>query len=231
MKTSLIILFKNELEYATLTMRTVHDFLTEHQIDFELIAVDDSTDGTWELLNAFARTHNNVTVLQGDKPSGYGKAVTKGLTAARGDILIPFNGDMSDSLDNVLSYIRLIQNGYDMVFGSRFMSGAEVIDSPMVKERISQLSNRFLEILFHADCSDLTNSFKAYRRAVIAEVHPVSEGYHISMEIALKAIMRGYRYTTIPVNWTGRQYGRSKMSLLKVIPKYLSTALKIRYLY
>jgi dolichol-phosphate mannosyltransferase len=229
MKTSLIIPFKNEVEYAKTTMSTVYGYLSEREIDFELVAVDDSTDGTWEILQSFAGLQQNVVAVRGGNPPGYGKALQKGFRVATGDILIPFNGDLSDSLDDVISYIRLIEYGYDMVFGSRFMAGAKVTDSTAVKSVVSQLGNAFFQILFHTNCSDITNSFKAYRRKVLEEINPTANGYNIVIEIALKGILKKYKYTTIPVTWSGRKYGRSKMSMIKSISTYLSTAIRIRF--
>lgn len=230
MKTSLIIPFKNEAAYADLTMEKAYAYLSEHDIDFELVAVDDSTDETWEILKSFEHLHHNVVVVKGGNPPGYGKALKKGFSVATGDILIPFNGDLSDSLDDVLAYIKLIENGHEMVFGSRFMAGAKITDSTAVKGWLSQLGNSFLQLLFLTKCSDITNSFKAYRRRVLEEIQPTADGYNIGMEIALKGLLKRYKYTTIPVAWSGRKYGRSKMSILKSIPTYLSTALRVRLL-
>lgn len=230
MKTSLIILFKNEVEYAEITMQSIYTYLSEHNIDFELIAVDDSVDGTWEVLKSFEQLHDRVLVVKGSEPAGYGKALRKGVSVASGDIIIPFNGDLSDSLDDVISYIQLIEAGNEMVFGSRFMQGAQIVDSKMSKHLVSRIANTFLQLLFFTPCSDITNSFKAYRRTVLEGIKLSANGYEIGMEIALKSILRQYKYTTIPISWQGRKYGRSKMSVLKVIPTYLITAFKIRLL-
>ncbi|NEO13851.1 MULTISPECIES: glycosyltransferase family 2 protein [unclassified Moorena] len=230
MKTSLIIPFKNEAAYVEMTMRKAYAYLSKRDIDFELVAVDDSTDGTWEILKSFEKSHQNVVAVKGGNPPGYGKALRKGFSVATGDILIPFNGDLSDSLDDVLSYIQLIENGNDMVFGSRFMAGAKITESTAVKGFLSQFGNSFLQWIFRTNCSDITNSFKAYRRLVLKEIKPTADGYNIGMEMALKGIIKKYRYTTIPVAWSGRKYGRSKMSIIKSIPTYLSTALRVRLL-
>lgn len=229
MKTSLIIPFKNESGYADMTMQKVYTYLSTHQIDFEIIAVDDSSDETWDILQAFEKSHENVVLIKGDDPPGYGKALKKGFSTATGDILIPFNGDLSDSLDDVVSYIQLIETGNEMVFGSRFMAGANVTDSTAVKGLISRLGNLFLQQLFQVRCSDITNSFKAYRRTVLEEIHPIADGYHIGMEIALKGLSKDYSYTTIPIAWSGRKYGRSKMSIMQSLPTYISTALSIKF--
>jgi len=231
MKTSLIIPFKNEVEYAEMTMSTAHTYLSEREIDFELVAVDDSSDGTWEILQSYEKLHPNVVAVKGGDPPGYGKALQTGFRVAKGEILVPFNGDLSDSLADVIAYIRLIEDGYEMVFGSRFMVGANVTDATAVKGALSRLGNGFLQVLYQTNCSDVTNSFKAYRRKVLEEIEPNTNGYNIGMEIALKGIRKQYKYTTIPVAWAGRKYGRSKMSMMKSIPTYLSTALRIRFFH
>ncbi len=230
MKTSLIIPFKNEKAYAALTIKTVHDYLSQQAIDFEIIAVDDSHDGTWDILQALTDNYANMRLLKGGQPAGYGRALQSGFKSATGDIIIPFNGDLSDSLDDVSTYIRLIEKeGYSMVFGSRFMHGAKIKEATLIKNSISWLANKFLQILFATPCSDVTNSFKAYRKEVLQTLKPSATGYAIGMELALKGIMKPYRYTTIPITWSNRLYGRSKMSILKVIPSYLWMAIKIRF--
>lgn len=231
MKTSLIIPFKNELEYATITMEKAYSYLSNKALDFELIAVDDSTDGTWETLELFVKKHPNTRVIKGGTPPGYGKALRKGFEMATGDILISFNGDMCDSLDDVYSYIHHIESGYDMVFGSRYMAGGKIIDHPSLKVLFSKIGNGFLAFLFGVRCTDITNTFKAYRRKVIEDVNPQSDGYDLGLELALKAVIKGYKYTTIPVIWYAREYGVSKMSVLKSLKTHLFTGLKIRLTY
>nr|VFJ67850.1 MAG: dolichol-phosphate mannosyltransferase/hypothetical protein [Candidatus Kentron sp. FW] len=231
MKISLIIPFRNEAAYAREAIITVYAYLSERHIEFELIAIDDSTDGTYEILQSLAGFFPNIIVARGENPPGYGKALRKGFEIAAGEIIVPFNGDLSDSLDDLLSYIGLMEEGYDMVFGSRFMAGAEVIGQDAMKGLISRLGNRFLQWLFRTDCSDITNSFKAYRRAVLEEIEPTADGSNIVIEIALKGILGHYKYTTIPVSWSGRKYGRSKVSVIKSIPTYLGTAIRIHLFY
>jgi dolichol-phosphate mannosyltransferase len=231
MKTSLIIPFKNEKEYAELTMQTAYADMVGKGLDFELIAVDDSSDGTWEILEQFQRTHNNIIVIKGGNPPGYGKALRKGFSAATGDILIPFNGDLCDSLEDVDSYIKLINDGYDMVFGSRYMEGGKILGHPTAKVYLSRAGNAFLQWMFNAKCTDFTNTFKAYRREVVDAVSPQADGYDLGLELALKGIIKGYKYTTIPVVWSDRQYGISKMSILKSMLTHLKTGIKIRLTY
>ena len=205
--------------------------MSEKNLDFELIAVDDSSDGTWEILKLFQESHENIVVIKGGNPPGYGKALRQGFGAASGDILIPFNGDLCDSLDDVMSYIQLIEDGYDMVFGSRYMEGGKILDHPSAKVHLSRAGNTFFRLIFNAKCSDITNTFKAYRREVLDVVNPQADGYDLGLELALKGIVKGYRYTTIPVIWSARQYGTSKMSILKSMLSHLKTGLSIRFTY
>lgn len=229
MKISLIIPFKDEREYAELTMSTAYRYMEERGRDVELVAVDDSTDGTWEILKEFQNSHQNVVVIKGGDPPQYGKALRAGFKAATGDIIIPFNGDLCDSLDDVTSYVEHIESGYDMMFGSRYMRGGKILDHPSAKVLLSRTGNLFIQSLFGVKCNDMTNTFKAYRREVLEEVDPQADGYELGLETALKAFKKGYKYKTIPVIWTGRQYGVSKMAIANSLVTHLKTALKIRF--
>lgn len=229
MKTSLIIPFKNEEEYAQLTLEGIHSFLTKKQVDFEIIAVDDSTDSTWDIIQSFQKAHEHVQSAKGGSPGGYGTALKTGFGIARGDIIIPFNGDFCDSPDDVLTYIELISNGYDMVFGSRFIRGARIAGAPLGKKRLSRWGNGLIKLLFGLKCNDITNSFKAYRKDVWSEVQPTAHDTSMVVELALKSIIAGYSYTTMPLTWTGRKFGESKMAVFRVIPRYLSLIYDIRF--
>ena len=232
MKASLIVLFKDEVDYAEKTIVALHTTLFNEKIDFEIIAVDDSTDGTWEVLNTLQSRYPNMLIVKGaskDGDSGYGKALKKGFSVASGDIIIPFNGDLSDAPKDALTYISFMKKGYDMVVGSRFMQGAAITNCPLVKGFISRLGNQLLQILFHTRCSDITNSFKAYKKEILDKTDMTENGYSINMEIALSIIKKKHNYTCIPVNWSGRKYGVSKMDLLRTIPSYLKTAIRVRF--
>jgi dolichol-phosphate mannosyltransferase len=226
---SLIIPFKNENEYVKTVIGTVHKYLTKKGVDFEIIAVDDSTDGTWEILRGLQKKYSNFRAVQGWKPAGYGKAIRKGFKMARGKIVVPFNGDMCDSLDDIMRYVKIINGGYDMAFGSRYMPGAKVVNYPRFKKIFSILTNLFIMFAFRVNCSDITQSFKAYRKEVVDDIKPVSDGYEISLEVALRAIRKGYKYKTIPIGWVGRKSGVSKMNLRKSAPLYFNIVMKLLF--
>jgi len=225
---SIIVPFKNEKEYAREVVSTIHNYLSSKKVDFEIIAVDDSTDETWDILKILKREYKKFKAVRGWKPPGYGKAIRKGFETAKGDVLIPFNGDMCDSLDDAMKYIKIIQDeGYDMAFGSRYMKGGKTINYPSNKVIVSKLGNLFLRILFGIKCSDVTNTFKGFSRKAIKIINPKADSYEIGLELALKGIKKGLTYKTIPISWTGRKYGVSKMKILKSIKMHFIMSIKI----
>ncbi len=225
---SLIVPFRNEKEYAKEVISTIYTYFSDKKIDFEIIAIDDSTDETWDILKSLEKKYKNFKAVQGDKPPGYGKAIRKGFNTAKGDVLIPFNGDMCDSLDDAMKYYRIIkEEGYDMAFGSRYMKGGRVINYPSNKVLVSKLGNLFLRILFGIKCSDVTNTFKGFSRKSLQVIKPKADSFEIGLELALKGVKKGLSYRTIPISWTGRKYGVSKMKILKSIQRHLITSLKI----
>ena len=82
--------------------------------------------------------------------------------------------DGSDSPDDLVAFYRKLQEGYDCVFGSRFMRGARVVDYPWPKLVMNRLANFFIRVLFWSGYNDITNAFKLYRRSVIAGLQPSS---------------------------------------------------------
>ncbi len=225
---SLIVPFRNEKEYAKEVISSIYDYLSDKKIDFEVIAVDDSTDETWDILKSLEKKYKKFKAVQGDKPPGYGKAIRKGFAMAKGDVMIPFNGDMCDSLDDAMKYIKIIkEEGYDMAFGSRYMEGGKVINYPSNKVMVSKLGNLFLRVIFGIKCSDVTNTFKGFSRKSIQVINPKGDSYEIGLELALKGVKKGLTYKTIPISWTGRKYGVSKMKILKSIQRHFITSMKI----
>ena len=227
---SLIVPFRNEKEYAKEVILAIYDYFSGKKIDFEVIAVDDSTDETWDILKSLEKKYKNFKAVQGDKPPGYGKAIRKGFDRAKGNVLLPFNGDMCDSLDDAVRYLKIIKDeGYDMAFGSRYMKGGKVINYPSNKILVSKLGNLFLKVLFGIKCSDVTNTFKGFSRKSLQVIKPQADSYEIGLELALKGVKKGLTYKTIPISWTGRKFGVSKMKILKSVKRHFIMSMKILF--
>lgn len=161
-------------------------------------------------------------------PNGFGFAVRCGLENFGGDAVAIVMADGSDTPEDIVDYYCRLQEGYDCVFGSRFMAGGKVIDYPLHKLVVNRLANLFIQILFGIKYNDVTNAFKAYRREVIDGTSPLlSHHFNLTVEMPLKAITRGYSYTTIPITWRNRTTGVSKLKLKEMGSRYLFIVLYV----
>jgi dolichol-phosphate mannosyltransferase len=154
--------------------------------------------------------------------------VRAGLEAFTGDAVAIVMADGSDDPEDLVAYHRLLLAGYDCAFGSRFMSGARVTDYPRFKLVVNRIVNLGIRLLFGHGYNDTTNAFKAYRREVIANVQPLlSQHFNLTVEIPLKAVVRGHSYAVVPIRWRGRSAGTSKLRLEEMGGRYLFIVLMV----
>jgi dolichol-phosphate mannosyltransferase len=154
-------------------------------------------------------------------PNGFGRAVIYGLNHMKGDACTIMMADASDSPEDAVKYWRLLNEGWDCVFGSRFVKGGQVIDYPRVKLWVNRLANFLVRIGFAIPLNDTTNAFKAYRRTVIEGCRPyLAPHFNLTVEIPLKAIVRGYTWTVIPISWQNRKYGEAKLKIKEMGSRY-----------
>jgi dolichol-phosphate mannosyltransferase len=136
--------------------------------------------------------------------------------------------DGSDSAEDVVAYHRLLEEGYECAFGSRFMHGSKVVDYPRSKLIANRIVNWGIRLLFRHGYNDTTNAFKAYRREVIENLRPfLSHHFNLTVELPLKAVVRGYSYGIVPISWTNRKAGASKLSLNEMGSRYLFIVLYV----
>ena len=130
-------------------------------------------------------------------------------------------GDLSDSPRDLVLYYRVLEQGYDCAFGTRFGSGGSTSGYPRPKLVLNRIINAGIRVLFQHGYNDTTNAFKAYRRHVIDQIQPLlSNHVNLTVEMPLKAIVRGYSYAVVPVTWTNREYGASKLRLKEMGSRY-----------
>ncbi len=114
-----------------------------------------------------------------------------------------------------------LSEGFDAVFGSRFVKGGGVIDYPKVKYAINRLGNLFIKMLFRVRLNDTTNAFKAYRLSTLEGLRPLlSPQFNLTVELPLKTIVRGYSWTVIPITWRNRRYGVAKFKIREMGSRY-----------
>jgi len=211
------------------TLGAVVGALEREEIEHEVVVVDDaSTDRTREIVEDYAKSHPSVRCHPSHNPPGFGLAVRAGLDVYRGDAVAIVMADLSDDPDDIVRYHRLLEDGFDCVFGSRFVPGGEVHHYPKVKLAINRIVNFWIRVLFQHGYNDTTNAFKAYRREVIDGLRPLlSNHFNLTVELPLKAIVRGYSYATLPISWTNRATGESKLSLQEMGSRYLFIVLYV----
>lgn len=219
---SIVIPARNEEGCIAATVEHLHLELRLSGVPHEIVVVDDgSTDGTWRILQDVGTTMPELRPLRNDGLHGFGRAIVYGIERIRGDAVVIMMADESDDCRDVAAYWRVLNQGWDCVFGSRFIRGGGVIDYPLVKRVLNRIVNRLIMLVFRVRLNDTTNAFKAYRRAAIEGCRPfLSPHFNLTVELPLKAIVRGYSWTTMPITWRNRRTGSAKLKLSEMGSRY-----------
>jgi len=226
MKLSIVVPAHNEEQNIEKCLREIQNVVRdEHRIPYEIIVVNDnSRDGTETAVRAMMREDRCIRLVNRAEPAGFGRAIRAGLTAVSGDVAVIYMADLSDDPADLVAYYRKIEEGYDCVFGSRFIKGSHVEKYPPIKLIVNRIVNRAIQWLFWTSHNDLTNAFKAYRIEVIRDCGPYrASHFNITIEMSLGALIRNYRVAQIPIRWYGRTWGTSKLKLTSMGRRYLST--------
>jgi dolichol-phosphate mannosyltransferase len=220
---SIVIPARNEGKNLQVVVPRLLTELDRAGINHEILVVNDgSTDDTRDVLAELTARYPNVRFVENPPPNGFGLAVRAGLANFRGDAVAIVMADGSDDPVHLVKYHAKLREGYDCVFGSRFIAGSKVIDYPTHKLIINRVANLFIKALFQIRYNDVTNAFKCYRRTVIAGLEPIlSNHFNLTVELPLKAIIRGYSFAVIPISWTNRTVGISKLHIREMGSRYL----------
>ena len=220
---SIVIPAHNEEGGITRTVEGLIVELREHKVPFDILVVNDnSSDNTEEILKSLGEKYPEVSYVNNIPPNGFGFAVRRGLQSFKGDAVAIVMADGSDAPGDVKNFYFELCKGYECVFGSRFIRGGKVIDYPSHKLFLNRLFNFFIRMLFGLRYNDVTNAFKIYRKEVIQGLHPIlSHHFNLTVELPLKAIVRGYSYSVVPNSWTNRVEGVSKLKIKEMGSRYL----------
>ena len=182
---------------------------------------DHSIDQTWDIIKKYETEIDHITGYKNTNSSGFGNALKFGIEKNTDDALIIFMGDCSDDPQDIVQYIKYLDEGYDCVFGSRFINGSSLKDYPFLKLIINRLANNFIKILFWIKYNDITNAFKAYKKETLNSCYPIiSQHFNINAELSLKSIIRRFKYKVIPISWTNRKEGTSKFKIKEMRNRY-----------
>jgi dolichol-phosphate mannosyltransferase len=220
---SVVIPAHNEEGRIAATVRAFHDALATAGILHEILVINDnSRDGTEDVLKAVGREIRELRYINNTPPNGFGFAVRAGLSAFHGDAVAIVMADASDSPHDLVAFYRKMEEGYECVFGSRFMPGARIVDYPLPKLLLNRFANFLIRMLFWQRYNDVTNAFKLYRRTVIAGLQPLlAYHFNLTVELPLKAIVRGYTYAVVPTSWFNRTAGVSKFKIKEMGSRYI----------
>jgi dolichol-phosphate mannosyltransferase len=229
-KLSVVIPARNEEGNVGKTVTALRDYLDSVDIrDLEILVVDDnSTDHTYDVVMAAHEQDERIRVIRNPGRNGFGRAVACGLDNFSGDAVIITMADSSDSPEDVAKYYAILRDEADCAFGSRFIHGSKVYDYPRFKLVINRFVNFVIRLMFNLDYNDTTNAFKGYRANVIQGCRPfVSPHFNLTIEIPLKAFVRGYSYRVMPITWRNRTVGESALRLKEQGSRYLYTLLTV----
>ncbi|MDC0921166.1 glycosyltransferase family 2 protein [Opitutales bacterium] len=221
-KLSVIIPARNESENLQSCIGGIVEVLKKNKISHEVLVIDDgSTDNTQEIITKVTSVNPSVRCIKNQCENGFGYAVRLGLQEFTGDAVAIMMADQSDSPNDLVKYWKCLRDGYDCAFGSRFIRGSRVLDYPLIKLIANRITNTMIRITFNIQSNDITNAFKMYRRNVIEGCKPlISPHFNLTVEIPLKAVIRGYSYKVLPISWKNRTHGETKLKLKEMGSRY-----------
>jgi dolichol-phosphate mannosyltransferase len=196
----------------------VDALLTRLDEDGTVLVIDDaSPDGTGELADRLAQKHDRVTVLHRSAKEGLGPAYLAGFRRALADgaeLVLEMDCDFSHDPDDVPRLIAAAADA-DLVLGSRYVSGGQVENWGAGRRFVSRAGSLYAQVLLVAPIRDLTGGFKCYRREVLERIDLDSvsaHGYAFQIETTYRALRAGFRVVEIPITFSDREAGTSKMS-------------------
>ena len=224
MNLSVIIPAYNEAKNLPGTIRAFHENLCKGAIPHEILVVNDnSSDDTIPVLDTLKNEVAGLEWIKNDAPhNGFGFAVRRGLESFKGDCAAIVMADGSDDPADLVKFYRvMVAENLDCVFGSRFMKESVVNDYPWLKLRINRIANNLVRVVFGIRYNDCTNAFKIYRRHTIEGLRPfLAPHFNLTLELPLKAIVRGYSYKVLPNSWNNRKHGTSNLKIREMGSRY-----------
>lgn len=222
MKLSIVIPAYNEEGSVAETVTTLYSALQNAAIQHEIVVINDnSKDNTESILKELKQTISTLVYYTNKGPNGFGYAIRYGLDRFTGDCVAIMMADLSDDPQDLIMYYNKMQEGYDCVFGSRWIKGGKVIDYPANKKWINRLANWIIMVSFRINYNGCTNAFKLYKKGTIEGLNPLlAPHFNLTIELPLKSIVRGYSYAVVPNSWTNRKTGESKLKIKEMGSRY-----------
>lgn len=188
-----------------------------------MIVYDTEEDNTLPVLYKIKEEYSfKIRLIKNLYGKGALNAIRTGIEKVEHEYWVFTMADCSDSLETIDIMLEKMQEGYDMVVGSRYMKGGRKSGGSFLKTFFSRVAGFGMHLLIGIPTVDMTNGFKMYRKNVLDSIHLKSTyGFEIGLELALKTYLEGYRITEVPAFWQDREAGNSNFSMWKLIPHYL----------
>lgn len=231
-KTLLIIPTYNE---ANNILEVLDEVLSLNIDHLDVLIVDDnSPDGTADRVKKYSQNHSNIFLKEREGKLGLGTAYIAGFEYAienKYDYVFEMDADLSHDPKVIPEFLKAIEEA-DLVIGSRYLTGVNVINWPLMRLFISVMASKYTRIITGLPVHDCTSGFKCFRREVLEKIplHEVSSsGYSFQIEMNFKAWKRGFRIKEVPIIFYDRTVGTSKMSK-KIIVEAIFLVWKLKIL-
>lgn len=228
-KSLVIIPTFNELDNIK---KLIPDILGRYDNVDVLIVDDNSPDGTGNYVKELSEKNNKVKIIQRESKMGLGTAYIAGFKYAlqqNYDFIFEMDADYSHDPAEIENFLNAIEN-YDLIVGSRYLTGVNVINWPMRRLLLSYFANVYTRFITGLPIHDTTGGFKCFRRKVLESIEldkVKSNGYAFQIEMSFKAWKKGFKVGEIPIIFIDRQKGMSKMSK-KIVREAVFMVWKLR---
>jgi len=222
---SIVVPMYNEQDNVSETHRKIHEAIDPLNIKWELIFVNDgSIDNTLSVVSEVAEKDPVLKIVSYLPNRGRGYALRQGFNAANGEYILSIDFDLSYDADHLVRMYHYLKEHLeaDVVLGSAYMKGGEVIGVPKFRLFISKLGNLMLRIAFPWHIHTITCVLRGYRKEAIKSLALVADGKEIHLEILSKVLDLGYKVAEIPATLTARQKGTSKFKFKKTSLTHLA---------
>ncbi|MCJ1231256.1 dolichol-P-mannose synthesis [Toensbergia leucococca] len=207
----------NERRNISIIVWLLHKTFTENNLDWEIIIIDDaSPDGTQTIVRQLQHAYDPKHIILQPRAGklGLGTAYVHGLQYATGTHIIIMDADFSHHPKFIADMIHVQKSGnYDIVTGTRYAGDGGVYGWDLKRKLVSRGANLFADTLLRPGVSDLTGSFRLYKKGVLERVirETASKGYTFQMEMMVRAKAMGFSVAEVPISFVDRVYGESKL--------------------
>jgi len=222
MKTRVLVPTYQELH----TLASIVHRIFEHNPEVHVLVIDDnSPDGTGKLADQLKAKYANLEVLHRKSKNGLGAAYIDGFNNSINDfdVLVEMDADGSHDPQDLVTILKEIPN-YDCVLGSRWVPGGKVVNWPKSREILSRGGNSYARLMLGIDIGDATGGFRAYKTSTLKELDLSdidSQGYCFQVDMVRRLLKKGFKIKEVPITFTERTIGTSKMSRNIVLEAFL----------